>query len=71
MNDSSVVLPVPWLLGCIGVLGTVICTLASIIYASLSARIAAQDKIIKRLQADIERMAKGCGAGGCLWKSRL
>ena len=69
MNDA-VTLPVAWILATMGVLGSVIATLAGIIYSSLSARIAAQDKIIKRLQADIERMAKGCGAEGCHWRKR-
>ena len=69
MNDA-VTLPVAWILATMGVLGSVIATLAGIIYSSLSARIAAQDKIIKRLQADIERMAKGCGIASCIWRSR-
>jgi len=69
MNDA-VTLPVAWILATMGVLGSVIATLAGIIYSSLSARIAAQDKIIKRLQEDISRMAKGCGMQGCSWRLR-
>jgi hypothetical protein len=69
MNDL-IALPVGWILTTIGLLGSVIATLAGIIYSSLSARIATQDKIIKRLQEDIGRMSKGCGLQGCHWKAR-
>jgi len=69
MNDV-ITLPVGWILTCIGGLATVIATLAGIIYASLNSRLAAQDKIIDRLQADIERMSKGCGVKECMWRDR-
>lgn len=69
MNDL-VALPVGWIIATIATLGSVIATLAGIIYSSLSARIATQDKIIKRLQEDISRMSKGCGLQGCHWKGR-
>lgn len=69
MNDL-VTIPIGWILTCIGGLATVIATLAGIIYSSLNARLAAQDKVIEKLQADIERMSRGCGLGGCLWKDR-
>jgi hypothetical protein len=62
--------PIAWLLSTIGLLGGVIATLAGIIYKSLSARLAAQDKIIDGLRQDVERMAKGCGHKECLWRGR-
>lgn len=68
--QDMITLPVGWILACIGGLATVIATLAGIIYNSLSTRLAAQDKIIERLQGDIDRMAKGCGANGCTWRGR-
>jgi hypothetical protein len=67
MNDVMTI-PISWILGCIGGLATVIATLAGIIYSSLSSRLAAQDKVIERLQQDIDRMSKGCGASGCVWR---
>lgn len=70
MNDL-ISLPVGWILGCIASLGAVIATLAGIIYTSLSARIAVQEKIIEKLQDDVDRMSKGCGANGCHWRDRV
>ena len=69
MSDL-VTIPLGWILTCIGGLATVIATLAGIIYSSLNARLAAQDKIIERLQEEIDRMGKGCGAAGCFWRER-
>jgi hypothetical protein len=63
-------LPVSWMLTVIGGLAGVIATLAGIIWHSLNARLAAQDKIIEHLKADVDRMAKGCGMDGCHWKRR-
>lgn len=68
MNDI-VTLPIGWILACIGSLATVISVLAGVIYSSLNNRLAAQDKIIEKLQEDISRMAKGCGIKECMWKS--
>lgn len=67
MNDV-ITLPIGWILACIGGLASVISVLASVIYSSLNGRLAAQDKIIEKLQEDISRMAKGCGAKECIWK---
>jgi hypothetical protein len=64
-------LPIGWLLATVGVLGSVIATLAGIIYKSLSARLETQDKIIAGMRLDIERMAKGCGVEACHWKIRM
>lgn len=69
MNET-ITLPIGWILTCIGGMATVIATLAGIIYSSLSSRLSAQDKIIERLQEDIDRMSKGCGASGCHWRIR-
>ena len=63
-------LPIGWLLATVGVLGSVIATLAGIIYTSLSARLGQQDKIIDGLRNDIDRMAKGCGVDVCHWRIR-
>ena len=70
MNEV-VTIPLGWILTCIGGLATVIATLAGIIYSSLNARLAAQDKVIERLQMEIDRMSKGCGMQGCTWKGRM
>jgi len=63
-------IPVEWLLSTLIGLGGVIATLAGIIYRTLSARIAAQDTIIGKLQDDIDRLSKGCGIASCIWKNR-
>ncbi|MBB5351359.1 hypothetical protein HNR46_001595 [Haloferula luteola] len=63
-------LPIAWILGIIGVLGGVISALAGLLWSTMKERLSAQDKIIERLQADVERMAKGCGMESCHWKRR-
>ncbi|MBK1884565.1 hypothetical protein JIN85_19270 [Luteolibacter pohnpeiensis] len=70
MSGAEMSISVSWVLGIIGLLGGVIATLASIIYKSLSDRLAAQDKIIEHLRADVERMSKGCGLDPCHWRVR-
>ena len=62
--------PAEWLLAVILGLGGVIATLAGIIYKSLSQRITDQNKIIEKLQEDVDRLSKGCGVASCLWKNR-
>ncbi|WP_193215088.1 hypothetical protein [Luteolibacter marinus] len=69
MNEL-VSIPIGWIPSCIGGLGAIIATLAGIIYSSLNARLAAQVRIIERLQGDIDRMSKGCGVKECLWRER-
>jgi hypothetical protein len=69
MNDV-ITLPIGWILGIIGTLGGVIATLAGVLWSTMKSRLEAQDTIIAGLRADIERMAKGCGAEGCLWRHR-
>lgn len=73
----EVSVPIGWILGTIGVLGSTIAALAGVMWGFMKSRLEAQDKIIdaqnitiKGLQDDVERMAKGCGAEGCVWKNR-
>lgn len=73
----DVQVPIAWILTTILSLGGVIATLAGIMWSFVKSRIDAQDKIIesqnatiKALQDDVERMSKGCGASGCVWKDR-
>ena len=63
-------LPIGWVLGIIGTLGGVITALASLLWQTMKDRLAAQDRIIDGLRADIERMSKGCGQRECLWRER-
>lgn len=70
-------IPIAWILGTIISLGGVIASLAGIMWSFVKSRIDAQDKIIEsqnamitKLQDDVERMSRGCGAGGCVWKGR-
>jgi hypothetical protein len=63
-------LPVAWILGIIGTLGTVIAGLASLLWGVVKSRIAAQDAIIAGLRSDIDRMSKGCGYETCHWRQR-
>ena len=70
-------LPIAWILATIGTLSGAIATLAGIMWGFMKSRLAAQDRIIEtqgatimKLQDDVERMAKGCGADNCLWRPR-
>jgi hypothetical protein len=72
----DVQVPLSWILSTIISLGGVIAALAGIMWSFVKSRIDAQDKIIesqnstiKALQDDVERMSKGCGADGCVWKN--
>ena len=74
MNDV-VSLPIGWILATIGSLAGTIAALATIMWAFMKSRLEAQDKLIEsqavvisKLQDDVERMAKGCGADSCHWK---
>ncbi len=69
-------LPLAWLLSIIGVLGGAIVTMAGIMWSFMKSRLDAQDTIISsqaatiaKLQDDVERMAKGCGAESCHWRA--
>ena len=59
-----------WVLGVLAILAGVISTLAGIIYNSLSSRIKDQNRIIDKLQDDVDRLSQGCGVQQCLWKGR-
>lgn len=68
-------LPIAWILATIGTLSGAIATLATIMWGFMKSRLAAQDKIIEvqgdtisKLQDDVARMSKGCGADSCHWK---
>ena len=63
-------LPIGWVLGIIGTLGTVITALASLLWTTMKDRLSAQDRIIDGLRNDIERMSKGCGMEACHWRTR-
>lgn len=69
-NTRELVVPVGWLIGIIGILGSTITALAGIIWHTLKDRLAIQDKIIEKLQDDVDRLSKGCGHQSCIWKSR-
>lgn len=63
-------IPIEWLLGALGVMATALATVASAAWAFMKSRLEAQDKIITKLQDDIDRLSRGCGIGTCLWKNR-
>jgi len=69
-DPNSIVLPISWILSIISGLCGAIVTLAVTIWRTMASRLAAQDRIIDGLRADVERMSKGCGAAGCNWKGR-
>lgn len=70
-------LPIAWLLSAIGILAGTIATLAGVLWGFTKSRLEAQDKIIEaqtqtiaKLQADVDRVSKGCGHKECLWRGR-
>lgn len=70
-------LPIAWVLSTIGILAGSVATLAGIMWSFMKSRLEAQDKLIEsqtatisKLQDDVDRMSKGCGADGCHWKFR-
>jgi hypothetical protein len=76
MNDA-ISLPIGWILATIGSLAGTIAALATIMWAFMKSRLEAQDKLIEsqtvvisKLQDDVDRMSKGCGADSCHWKFR-
>lgn len=75
--QDAVTLPIGWILATIGSLAGTIAALAAIIWGFMKSRLEAQDKLIDsqslmiaKLQDDVARMAKGCGADLCHWKLR-
>lgn len=66
----ELVVPVGWVIAIIGTLGGAIATLAGIIWKTLTDRLAVQDRIIEKLQDDVDRLSKGCGHEMCHWRAR-
>lgn len=69
--------PIGWFLATIAGLASAICTLAAVIFATLSGRISSQSKIIgdqsiamEGMRKDIERLSDGCGVPACMWTTR-
>ncbi len=65
----ELVVPVGWLITIIGALGGVIATLAGLLWNTMKERLAVQDRIIEKLQDDVDRLSKGCGHEACLWRA--
>ena len=63
-------IPIEWVLSIFGMLGGVIATLAGILWTTMKARLEKQDRIIEKLQEDVDRLSKGCGHAECLWRNR-
>ena len=63
-------IPIEWILAVLIGLGGVISTLATVIWRAMNERLKKQDKIIEKLQDDVDRLSKGCGMKDCLWKCR-
>jgi hypothetical protein len=59
-----------WVLGIIVTLGGTVGTMGGAMWAFMVGRLRKQDEVIKGLQADIDRISKGCGHSECLWKNR-
>lgn len=69
-TSRELVVPVAWLIAIIGTLGGVVATLATVIWNTLKERLTMQDKIIEKLQDDVDRLSKGCGIDSCIWRKR-
>ena len=67
---NMIEIPIEWILAVLIGLGGVISTLATVIWRSMNKRLEVQDRIITRLQDDVDRLSKGCGIKDCLWKCR-
>jgi hypothetical protein len=64
-------IPVEWILGVLIGLGSVIATLAGLLWRTMNNRLEAQDRIISNLQNEIARLSKGCGIESCVWRRML
>jgi hypothetical protein len=64
-------IPVEWILGVLIGLGSVIATLAGLLWRTMNNRLEAQDRIISNLQNEIARLSKGCGMDSCIWRRML
>lgn len=70
-------LPIAWILTVIGTLAATVATLAGIMWGFMKSRLAAQDRVIdiqgatiSKLQEDVDRLSRGCGAEHCHWYHR-
>jgi hypothetical protein len=61
-------IPVEWILGVLIGLGSVIATLAGLLWRTMNNRLEAQDRIISNLQNEVARLSKGCGMDSCIWR---
>jgi hypothetical protein len=61
-------IPVEWILGVLIGLGSVIATLAGLLWRTMNNRLEAQDRIISNLQTEVARLSKGCGMDSCIWR---
>jgi hypothetical protein len=64
-------IPVEWILGVLIGLGSVIATLAGLLWRTMNNRLEAQDRIISNLQNEIARLSKGCGMDSCIWRRMI
>ncbi|MCW1926298.1 hypothetical protein OKA05_27335 [Luteolibacter arcticus] len=65
---ANVELPIVWVLGIVGSLATVVTVLAKLIYSMMNRQIDVLTKQIERLQGRVDKLQRGCGAGGCAWR---
>jgi hypothetical protein len=64
-------IPVEWILGVLIGLGSVIATLAGLLWRTMNNRLEAQDRIISNLQNEVARLSKGCGMDSCIWRRMI
>jgi hypothetical protein len=64
-------IPVEWILGVLIGLGSVIATLAGLLWRTMNNRLEAQDRIISNLQTEVSRLSKGCGMESCIWRRMI
>jgi len=64
-------IPVEWILGVLIGLGSVIATLAGLLWRTMNNRLEAQDRIISNLQSEVARLSKGCGMDSCIWRRMI
>lgn len=61
-------IPVEWVLGVLLGLGSIIATLAGLLWRTMNNRLEVQDRIIANLQTEVARLSKGCGMESCIWR---
>jgi len=72
---TEITLSAGWVLSAIATLCGTIASLAAIMWGFVQKHIAKQDMtitqqgiMISKLQDDVARLSRGCGAGGCVWR---